>query len=497
MLATSFGFGTAMRPGEAVADTVNPDKLFRCVGDTLLTDEGLLGMYLGRTKNNRRAWALNLVQYVLDVFICYLSEYMLTVPDFCETSPLFVGKWTPDKDRYQQISTAELRAFIRYMLVEAGVCNEEEAMRHTAYSMRPGLVTALRQAGIPDYAIMLWTRHHSRAMERYDRPTPAMLLENIKRIYDEAQRTGKTSPHMMVKRWLKESACEKRQRDPEELIGMATGLPAPAQGAQKILLLSRQEAEKVRRSKSGCPLQLDHTSSSLSTFLRLKAKGPDCVGFFTDRDWPLVTKLPTKKNPGKGQTLGKITVHPMKGGARDRWLSRHKGKSKDDVLQAGARLRDAFMAQVAALPLPLTLKPVSLADSLASPDLQRGQVTQTDSSDGQPSVAPPKSCPSSQPVKTARVVEHSPQKPPPKVATREGSPPLDRTPPWGPSRSSTPNPPPLANRPTATAPYDVSDVLQISPVPPPPPDKYGYKMLTWRSPRGVTWGDWEITPHGP
>ena len=442
MLYTTFGFGTGMRPGEQLADTTNPDLLYRCIGDLLLTVEGLLGLYLGKTKNNMRVWALNIAAYVLDVFVIYLSEYLETVATFSELSPLFIGPWTPDKDRYSQLKTGQLRAFIRRTLVDAGVCNEEDAMKHTGYSTRPGLVTALRNAGIPDYSIMLWTRHHSKAMERYDRPTPAMLLQNIQTVWQEAQDAGHVSPHSMVKKWLREAKCDKTVSTPAELRGRVTGLPVPAEGARKILMLSKAEAEKVRKSSSGVPLQIDFNSGSMDFFAKVRDRNPCRVGFLDDYDVPLVTKFPLKNNPSKNQVLGRIYMTPIKGKARGRWLDRHPGQSKALILKAKGAMMRKFRQNVAALPLPKELVPVSqasplqkLASELPKQELKPDQ---------------PRTPVSRSPSFTVKSVGVGP--PPP------------LTPPWSKPVSRSVSPPPLEERPAAT----ISDDLSESLVPPPP-----------------------------
>jgi hypothetical protein len=74
MFAVTFAFGNGTRPGEDLADTCNARKLFKCIGDFIFTSDGLLATYLGDTKRRSKAWAVNLLQIVLDLFVCYWSE---------------------------------------------------------------------------------------------------------------------------------------------------------------------------------------------------------------------------------------------------------------------------------------------------------------------------------------------------------------------------------------------------------------------------------------
>ena len=361
-----------MRPGEELPDTTNADKLFKCLGDFLLTKEGLLALYLGRTKKNDKVWAVNLIQYVLDLFIIYFSEYVATVPEVSEISPLFAGKWMPSKGKYNQISSGQLRVFIQQTLVDAGICDHEQAKRYSGYSTRPGLITGMKGAGIPNYSVAMWTRHASNAIERYDRPSPSLIIRNIQRVWRAARSArGNVNKDAMVKLWLKENAPASKEmadRAPEDVRGYASGLPAAALGAGEVLLIGAARAATIRKSTSGAPCDLTHDEQSIELFLRLQSLLPTSAGFFADRDAPLVTTLPMKDDAKKGRTKGILEIKPIRRTQRKDWLKEHPGSKMSDIINAKAIMLKKYHAAVSRLPLPGLLSPVTLALGLCPGD---------------------------------------------------------------------------------------------------------------------------------
>ena len=306
-----------MRPGEPLADTNSPDKPLRTLGDWIYTPSGLIALYLGETKRRKHAWAVNILDFLLRIFVIYITEMVTTIPDLTGLSPLFLGKYSPRKRRYQQISRRQHRAFIRGKLMQLGICqDEEEALRYSSYSTRPGLVEGLEDLGIPRYVVAMFTRHASDSIIHYERPSSQRLLERLQKAYAIARTAG---AECSTKQRLTDLVDEHYKRCEVSKLERTCGLLTSPRmnltsGIRPFLDMTPGQTEKIRKSASGALQDMAFDKHSLSAFLVVMQKLPHKAGFFADHGMPVHYDLVLK-----GSHLGKLRVKGLTRAAKAQW----------------------------------------------------------------------------------------------------------------------------------------------------------------------------------
>jgi len=278
----------------------------------------------------------------------------------------------PSKNSYQQLSRGQLRAFIRYVLVASGACTPEEAERYTGYSTRSALVTAMKAAGLSELQVAMWTRHASKSLEIYDRPSAHVLINSIRAAWAEAEaRDGIPDPHEMANRWIAKHSATRKARSKADLLGTTAGLPAPAHAAHGILLQPLDVAQASRRSRSGAPCAMDYDEQCHAKFQGLQRAAPRKVGFFVDKGYPLVTTFPLKDVPLKGLVKGRIVIKPIRLSCRQAWIDSHPGSSAASIINAKADMLNEYKEAVLHLPHLGELQPVHQAGALQRSSIGR------------------------------------------------------------------------------------------------------------------------------
>ena len=317
MLVFTFTFGTGMRPGEPLADTTTPSRPLRTLGDWIFTPSGLIALYLGETKTRLHAWAVNILDFLLRIFVIYITEMVTTIPGLTGLSPLFLGKYMPSKKRYQQISKRQHRAFIRGKLIQLGICeDEEDAQRYSSYSTRSGLVESLEDIGIPRWVVAMFTRHASNSIMHYERPSSRRLLARLQKAYAIAQnsknrRSGEQQLEAMIESHYKN--CEVAKLEPTR--GLLTSPRMDfAPGIRPFLNMTPSQSNKIRKSVSGALEDMAFDQHSLHAFVEVMHKLPHTAAFFADYGMPLHYDVQLE-----GPLLGRTKVKSLTRAAQDKW----------------------------------------------------------------------------------------------------------------------------------------------------------------------------------